>query len=500
MINSFVKEIGKDFFYYIPARIVPCVMGFLGIVAYSRLLSPEEYGFYILVVTSISLVSGVTFSWINQANLRYFEKFRTRNDLSRFMSTNAIFFLALVTLVSGLWYVSTFFLKGLVNARLIGLLRIGTLVLISEGGFSFVLTILRAERKGRRYEIYCLIKSTGTLFLSVIVIYLTYLGSQSILLVAALFSGAIFSLELTYFHKKWGISLSHVSKEILRMSASYGIPMAGASICGLVLAFSDRYMIEYFIGTKEVGIYAAGYTISEMSILLFSQILMLAAYPTIIRVFEAQYKDEVRLLLKKLTSIYIVTLLPLVVGIALFSKPIATAILGAKFQEAYIIFPWIASAAFCFGLTQYINKSFELKEKPALIFYLLLLSSIVNICLNIFWIPRFGVLGAALSTLVAYLVYLFTSWIFSRNFPVWIMPWGTFFKSSMAASVMYLVIHFTGSQRPTTVHAFALSLLMASAIYVGAIACLKEETFLEMVRSLNHFFKTRYVRLKASYW
>ncbi|GAI06878.1 unnamed protein product, partial [marine sediment metagenome] len=82
-----IKEIGKDTLYYVPARIIPALVGFLGITIYTRLLNPYEYGLYVLVMTVVSTVYAFGFNWIGYVVWRYFEKYRNDNNLSGFLST-----------------------------------------------------------------------------------------------------------------------------------------------------------------------------------------------------------------------------------------------------------------------------------------------------------------------------------------------------------------------------------------------------------------------------
>ena len=56
---------------YLAAYIVPAIVGFFALILYTHLLSPAEYGVYVIGVSIASIVSAMCFSWIRQSVARY---------------------------------------------------------------------------------------------------------------------------------------------------------------------------------------------------------------------------------------------------------------------------------------------------------------------------------------------------------------------------------------------------------------------------------------------
>jgi len=61
--------------------------------------------------------------------------------------------------------------------------------------------------------------------------------------------------------------------------AKYSFPLVLGNLAAWVLSLSDRYILEFFRGSQEVGIYSASYAISEKSIFLLVSLFMLASGP-----------------------------------------------------------------------------------------------------------------------------------------------------------------------------------------------------------------------------
>lgn len=494
MSSSLLLETGKDVIKYIPSRIIPALTGFLGVIAFTRLLNPEEYGLYILVMVTISIVSTLIFGWLNQSILRYFEKYKKENGLSKFVSTGVVLLIILLLAVAPIWFIFTDILKEYLDYNLIYLLRIGIAVFAAQTGYSFILFLCQARRQSLVYALYSSINALGVLLLAIVLLYFFNLGVKGMLLANIVFAGGIFCLGLARLSKKWVIKYSLFSKNILAELTSYGIPLIGVSIWQQILSVSDRYMIKYFLGVKAVGIYSAGYSMITATVdSIFGVTLMLAAVPVIVKTFEREGEVRTAALLRELLSTYSVITIPIVFGIGALSKDIVTIFLGEPFRDAHIILPWIAGGIFFWGLSGYALKSFELRKNTSVIFYLIFFASVMNIALNLYLIPRFGILGAGFSTFIAYLIYFITSWVLSKNILPISFPGIALGKAFLAGMAMYITLLFGIPDKAISLPLFIVKIVIGSFIYLAVLTFLKEETFIKVLRYFKRAFREKVV-------
>lgn len=484
-LSSPIKEIGKDTLYYIPAKIIPVLVSFVAIAVYTRLLNPTEYGLYILVITIISTVFAFGFNWIGYVVWRYFERYKNDENLSEFLSTIFTLVAAIFVVVGLLWYAVTRFLQGHMGDHFIHLLRLGIIVLGVRIGFSHVLEIIRLNRQGIKYSLYSSINAVGTLLIAIIFIYILAFGVEGILFAIILTSGSISILGAIWIYRNWKIKCLYISRDILRKILTFGIPQIGIAGGALLLSIADRYMIAAFIGPEGVGIYAVGYTIASMSIQLPLSILILASIPVVVSTFENKGETETQILFRKLLSVYFIVLTPVVFGIAALSMDIVNIVLGEQFQQTFVILPWVAAGVFFFGLSQLTNTPFQLKEKPHLLIYLIFPSAILNIILNLFMIPQFGILGAAYATLIAYFIYCICSYKVIIKFFAFSFPWLTLTKSLLAAIGMYLSLHFVVNVLPPSIGFVILKIGVGVWSYFLILMLLKEQAFLSGLRFLT---------------
>jgi len=490
--NKFIspfQKIIKDVWYYAPAKIIPGFLAFLAIIIYTRLLSPEEYGLYILAITTIAIVTAVCFEWLNKSILRYFETYKQDQRLPEFISTVIGSLLGIVTIVLVFWYFGITLLHNFLNPSLVILLNIGGLVILTQASYTFILFFRQAAQESSKYAVRSVISAITKLVIAVFLLYFFSTGPQAILWGMIISAGSIAIWDIFSFYRKWQIKISYFSKKLLKDFFRYGMPLMGVSVASFILVAADRYMIQYFLTTNDVGVYSAGYNLSNELIQFPLVILLLAAYPIIMETFEKKEK-ETRLLLNKILAVYFIFLAPIVFGITVLAKNITYILLGSGFQASYIILPWVSMGVFCFGLTQYFYKPFELKKQTKKLLYIVILAAVFNIILNLFLIPKFGIIGAAYATLISYFIYLFSVWLLSSQIFNWFFPWYTIAKTIIAAVIMYLMLYFIIVFQPVNIVFLIMDILLGMICYFAILLFLREKFVLQSFKYFFNYFKT----------
>src|SRR3989344_2511937 len=187
-----------------------------------------------------------------------------------------------------------------------------------------------------------------------------------------------------------------LAKDIL--SGSW-LLMLGAAASFLFVRV-DQVMVKFFLGEASVGLYAAAVRLVEIWYFV-PGIICGSLLPAII---NAKKVDEKKYY-ERLKKLYIL-LAFVAVLIAVPSTILAPWVINLLFGDAYSeaagilrLYVWSGVGLFLlWGLQQYFLSENRLK----IIFYLYLFSMITNIVLNLFFIPKFGLTGAAWATLISY--------------------------------------------------------------------------------------------------
>ncbi|MCD6232856.1 polysaccharide biosynthesis C-terminal domain-containing protein [bacterium] len=227
--------------------------------------------------------------------------------------------------------------------------------------------------------------------------------------------------------------------------AAYGFPLVIGNLAAWILSLSDRYVLEFFRGAQEVGIYSASYAIGEKSILLLTSLFLLTAGPIGMNVWEKRGKKDSQRFLNKVTRYFLIVCLPAIIGISVLAKPIIDIFTAQEYFGGYRILPLIAFSIFFLGLSQRFGMGLTFYKKTIYSMWVLIIGGGVNLGLNFVFIPKYGYFGVAITTLIGYIIILLLMIYFSRKFFVWPFPFKTLGKCSTASLIMgvgaYLLVN-----------------------------------------------------------
>ncbi|MCX6797687.1 MAG: flippase, partial [Candidatus Falkowbacteria bacterium] len=204
--------------------------------------------------------------------------------------------------------------------------------------------------------------------------------------------------------KAWSFN-KNLAKEML---ASSWLLMLSAAASYIYLKI-DQVMIGAYLGVREVGLYAAGVKFVEVWYFIPAMICA-SLFPAIINARKANnlamYRSRLRNLYWLLAIIAVLIALPLTFLAAwAINLLFGAAYLGAV--EILQIYVWSGVGLFIgWGINQYFLSANRLRA----IFCFNLFSMLLNIGLNLIFIPRFGLNGAAWATLISYSVGPLVVW------------------------------------------------------------------------------------------
>ena len=461
----------KELIGFIPAAVIPSLFGFISVAVFSRYLPPEEYGYFTLVFTTAILAHTFAFSWINQSIIRYYERFAPLQT-EDFFSTCVTGFFLLSVFVALVWRVVAGILHHQLSPRLWELFLIGPVVVFFYSGSNMVLGFNRAMRNSLRYSLLSSVNAVLKLLFALLLILYFRNDATAILGGIVLAGSLVFIPELIRLSRRCGYRLRQFNRSMLTTFFMFGGPLVGLALSNIILSSSDRYIIAYFLGSDAVGVYSAGYKITETAIMFLVTFLMWASFPALVSVYEKKGGSAAAALMHDLLKIYVILIFPAMLGVTVLSKDIIGTLLDSRYFDAHRVVPWIAGGVFFMGLSFYYSKSFELRERTLFLFFLFFSAALANIVLNFILIPGFGLQGAAVSTMLAYLCCFILSSIVGSKMLRWHFPYAIFLKTVAAGAVMCVAVHFMPDLRNPWLSLF-IKILIGFAVYTGILLALE---------------------------
>jgi O-antigen/teichoic acid export membrane protein len=403
IINTpIVNEILK----FSPTKVISIVVGIGAFKIYTNIFSANEYGIYNLIISSFSLITVFSTGWIGYVLTRYFEKQKKENTLNEFLST-IITVLTIVILV--LFLIGTpilFIFFDDIKLYFLAFLSL-PLTMIT----SLLVTYYQLNQDVKRYNIINILSSIGILAF----FYLTY-ATNNLRLPGFFLSTIIINtgiLLIAYFDFKGKDLRFHINKEYLIEYLHYGLPQVGTGIGVVLLSVTSRYFISYYNGAEDVGVFSAAFKFGELSILLPLGIFTSIFAPYLYKEFEINGKEKAYEYILRYKILYILIFGPIFILLYIFPN-LPMTLLGENFENSLSLIPVICLSNFIFGYAQFLALYSQIDFKPLVITLAILGTSLINLLLNFFLIPLYGISGAAYSTLISYMVYIILIIVLSK--------------------------------------------------------------------------------------
>ena len=405
--NSAVYLSGSILNKAVPFALLPVLTGYL---------TPEEYGTIALFQVAVSLATAIVGMnvKINIARVYYHvDAARFRENLTAIFSVATISFICVQTaflVMIGL-NINPFSIpdRWLVAVPLISFMTILT---------GFQLTLERVKERAWRFFFLDVSNTAITGLLTVFLIVAIGLGWEG-----QAISFAVFSLIYGFF--SWycltrdpGFS-PKVDWSVVREVSSVSLPLFPHALATTVVVMSDRLFIDKLVSVEATGIYSVGYQFGAVSF-IFSQAYMKAWSPW----FYRKMKEPDELLKKRIVRLTYASLagvLAITVAYASFALVIAPYLLDERYYQATEYIVWISLSCAAYAVYQWFFPYLVLAKKTQFLAISSTLAMVTNLVLNYFLILEFGVIGAAYSTFIAYLISGILVMIAASRFVA--MPW-----------------------------------------------------------------------------
>lgn len=202
--------------------------------------------------------------------------------------------------------------------------------------------------------------------------------------------------------KLWKLLVPKPDDSVTKAMLRYSIPLIPATIFWWITSVSDRYMVTWFLGAEANGLYAVACKIPTILSLL-STIFMEAWQFSAIS--EATGDREVHIRFYSQVWGFFLSAMVLVGSVMIVLCRLEIRVLAARsYYAAWQYVPVLAMAMVFSAFSSFMNSVYVVMEKSHLSLWTAVWGAGANILMNLWMIPRIGIQGAAVATLVSYLM------------------------------------------------------------------------------------------------
>ena len=254
----------------------------------------------------------------------------------------------------------------------------------------------------------------------------------------------------------------HFSGSMLRQALAFGLPKMPHGLAHQILNLSDRKLIEVFLDLAASGLYHIGYMMGT-GVKFFLSAFELAWAPLVYSQLE-RGEDAARNVLARLATYAFVVLMGFGLLNAVFGRELLWLMAEPEYHDAHAVIPIVVLAYMIQGLFALTSIGIGISKKTTYFPVITLSAATLNMILNILWIPRYGIEGAAWATVAGYgLMAVLGLWFANRHFPI-PYEWGRIARVSGAGGVSYGLSLFAPMEVVTAIGVKTLTSLAFPAL------------------------------------
>lgn len=281
--------------------------------------------------------------------------------------------------------------------------------LVISPSVEYVQQKCRYEYRYKENIIISVISCLGTVFFSVGLMLVfndrRYVGKILGTIMTTFIMGIYFYIRTLKKGKKF------YDREYWIYALKFGLPMIPHALALVVLAQIDRIMIKGMRSDAEAGLYTFGYSFATL-LMIFTNAIGQAWLPWFNESLDKDNIEDIRKYQKKLVLLGIFLTLGFITV-----APEALMLLSIKspdyWQAKYVVVPVALSALAQYFYTNYVNVELFYKKTP-IIAVSSIAAAVVNFVLNSLFIPRYGYIAAAYTTLASYLFLMLFHYVATR--------------------------------------------------------------------------------------
>jgi O-antigen/teichoic acid export membrane protein len=409
-----LKELARHSAIYGLGSIVARILGVLLLPLYTRYLTPGDYGLIETLVALGAVLSALVAQAMKSAFFRFY--FDSEEESRRLLVVRTAF-----------WYVMAastgVLILGVALAQPISWVLFGTndhagLVAASFVGlwaamnYDQMTSLFRVEQRSTAYVAATLTNVGVTIGATVLLVVVFEQGPLGV--IVGNFTGTlvVYAALLVYSRRRLGLQFS---RKLYRAMNRFGLPLVPSAVALWFTNFADRFFLIKLADPHEVGLYSIGVRIASAILLLLTAFRL--AWPAFAYSIEDD-REAQRTYSFVLTYVVFVTCW-LALALGVLAPWIVRVITTPAFYPSEDVVALLSFGAAAFGAYVVVQIGTGRARRTGTNWLVTGIGAAVNLALNIVLIPPFGRIGAAVATLVAYvLLFLLMAWRANRVFPV----------------------------------------------------------------------------------
>jgi O-antigen/teichoic acid export membrane protein len=430
-------------------------------------LSTTDYGALVVLNTAILLITGITQLGLISAVFRaYNYDYESRSDRLKVLSTTVVLLsitsipLTIVFVLVAPW------LAGLLlgNTSFSAAIKIAAVVMLIQNFSVPGLAWLRAESRATFFSVVSIVNLLVALGATVVFVGPLHMGISGALLAIGVGYVCIVvcTLPLIIFHA--GVSY-HTN--VVRTLVSFGVPLVFNTLLFWVLQLSDRYLLSRLGSLSQTASYGVAYSLGgALNVVILAPFTL--AWPT--AMFAIAKREDAAQAFQAVFRWFGLLLLAAAFVLSLIAVALLNILFPVSYHASAPIIPIIAASIVFYGIYSIFTVGTGVKRKKWFIALVMTIAAVINVAANFVLIPHYGSMGAALSTLIAYIILTIIMYFVNQR--IYPLP---FEVGLFTVALLIGFIFYAGSSllvRKQTLYGTCVLYVVATVLYCSCLVLL----------------------------
>ena len=404
-----LKNLGKESIIYGIGQMANTAIAILILPVLTRAFTVSQVG--IIDLITIIQTFGIIFSslGVDTALTFYYWDASEENDQLKFISTafySQLFFSLASVLIFIIFkdIIIEYYIKNDINnTYFLGITVIPFLAL-----FNLFSKICRILRRPILFNILTILNVVFYLSLAILFIYKLDVGIEAVFISKIISFLIIIIFSLFYFKRKLfnGIDLKK-----LKLMLFYGVPLLPILLIDWAMKFFDRFFINYYIGNYPLGLFSVYIKVAS------GVTLVVSAFNRAWGPFSMSIKKEnnQNLIYAKALEFYVFFTYIAALIIQIISPLLIVIFSTEDYLVHNYLIGFLTLPIIFHGMYSIIAVGFNITKKTYFIAFGTFFAALLNIVIDIFLIPVFGLIGATAGTVFGYFFAIIFIYIISRK-------------------------------------------------------------------------------------
>lgn len=365
---------------------------------YSYYLSTSQYGTMDLITTTAGLIMPLLCLDIYEAAFR-FASDKKYDDKTVFSSSFSLSFLMSLLAIIVVGALNIFI-------NIPAVVSFSILSAVVDANYQVLSQFARGQNRMKVFALSGVINSV-VLFASDILFMVLLRYGLNGWMIAYIIGKVIACLYVMWAAKiKSCFSFRSISKTFYKEAVKYALPLLPTTSMWWVMNASDRYIITLYMGTAANGIYAVANKMPSL-LSVFENIFYQAWQTSSINALEDKNRDK---FYSGVFQNYFSILALGVLGLLLILKPLTIHLFAREYESAWMCTAILVIGVMFHALGGNLGTFYTTFKKTRGALITAIIGAVTNTVLNFIFIPHFGIIAAATTTLVGYIAVLLYRW------------------------------------------------------------------------------------------